>query len=130
MREKFSQHLCNFCSCCNFHFSRREILNNEENSYRSKVFTFSILILVLVISPIIILLVRNAMFTIQNFAGNLVDKTIELRKEKKKSDRLLFEMLPPAVVMQLRQQRQVCNQCFFLLLLYFFADWTLNNKMS
>ncbi|KAI5745457.1 hypothetical protein M8J76_011249 [Diaphorina citri] len=96
-----------------------KILNNEENSYQSKIFTFLILALVLIISPIIILLVRNATFTIQNFAGNLVDKTIELRNEKKKSDRLLFEMLPPAVVMQLRQRRQVPAENFDSVTIYF-----------
>uniref|UniRef100_A0A8D8T3K9 guanylate cyclase n=1 Tax=Cacopsylla melanoneura TaxID=428564 RepID=A0A8D8T3K9_9HEMI len=97
----------------------QEIVNNGEASYRSKMVSFLILLVVLIISPIIIFLVRNATFTIQNFAGNLVDKTIELRNEKKKSDRLLFEMLPPAVVMQLRQRRQVPAENFDSVTIYF-----------
>ena len=43
----------------------------------------------------------------QKFAEKHIARTLELRQEKKKSDRLLFQMLPPPVVKQLKQQRQV-----------------------
>ncbi|PSN38764.1 hypothetical protein C0J52_08888, partial [Blattella germanica] len=66
-----------------------------------------ILVMVLTISPVIIFFVRNATHTIQSFAETLITRTLELRCEKKKSDRLLFQMLPPPVVRQLKQQRQI-----------------------
>jgi len=62
---------------------------------------------VLVISPVIIVLVRNAVATIQMYAASLSDKACELIKEKKKSDDLLYQMLPPSVAQQLKQTQQV-----------------------
>lgn len=41
------------------------------------------------------------------FAVNLSQKAKELKKEKRKSDTLLFQMLPPSVAMQLKQTQQV-----------------------
>lgn len=67
----------------------------------------AILITVLIISPIIIVLVRNAVATIQMYAVNLSEKAKELNTEKKKSDALLFQMLPTSVAQQLKQARQV-----------------------
>ncbi|XP_015606851.1 guanylate cyclase 2G isoform X2 [Cephus cinctus] len=79
----------------------------------------AILVLILIISPIIILLVRNATMTIQKFADTLVLRAHELRCEKGKSDRLLYQMLPPAVVRQLKQQRQVPAENFDSVTIYF-----------
>lgn len=38
---------------------------------------------------------------------NLSLKAKELKREKRKSDSLLFQMLPPSVAMQLKQTQQV-----------------------
>lgn len=101
--------------------------------------TICILTLVLFISPFIIFLVRNATQTIQvfslliyfweeiicyflswqTFASGLVSKTTELKRERKRCDRLLCQMLPKAVVRQLKQRRQV-------LLLYNIVQFTLS----
>lgn len=69
----------------------------------------AILIVVLILSPIIIFLVRNAVATIQLYAANLALKAKELKREKKKSDSLLFQMLPPSIATQLKQTRQVSS---------------------
>ncbi|XP_046389565.1 receptor-type guanylate cyclase Gyc76C-like [Ischnura elegans] len=79
----------------------------------------ALLVLVLGISPVIIFLVRNATQTIQAFGESLYTRTIELKAEKRKSDRLLFQMLPPAVVKQLKQQRQVIAENFESVTIYF-----------
>ena len=47
------------------------------------------------------------LLSIQTFAGTLISCTSELKCEKRKSDHLLFQMLPPPVVKQLKQRRQV-----------------------
>ncbi|KDR12137.1 Atrial natriuretic peptide receptor B [Zootermopsis nevadensis] len=78
-----------------------------------------ILVMVLTISPVIIFFVRNATQTIQTFAGTLITRTLELKCEKRKSDRLLFQMLPPPVVKQLKQQRQVPAESFESVTIYF-----------
>ncbi|XP_071446194.1 uncharacterized protein [Hetaerina americana] len=79
----------------------------------------AILALVLVVSPIIIILVRNAVATIQMYAASLVAKASELREEKQKSDSLLFQMLPPSVAQQLKQTRQVPAEFYESVTVYF-----------
>ncbi|XP_046389564.1 uncharacterized protein LOC124158484 [Ischnura elegans] len=87
--------------------------NNEE------AIGVAILALVLVVSPIIIILVRNAVATIQMYAASLVAKASELREEKQKSDSLLFQMLPPSVAQQLKQTRQVPAEFYESVTVYF-----------
>lgn len=41
------------------------------------------------------------------YALNLAQKAKELKREKRKSDSLLFQMLPPSVAMQLKHTQQV-----------------------
>lgn len=41
------------------------------------------------------------------YASNLAQKARELKREKRKSDTLLFQMLPPSVAQQLKQTQQV-----------------------
>lgn len=51
---------------------------------------------------------------LQNFANILVERTQQLRVEKNKSDKLLRQMLPLAVIQQLKQQRQVRKLLFIV----------------
>ncbi|KAH9632935.1 hypothetical protein HF086_002757 [Spodoptera exigua] len=76
---------------------------------RSEVVCAGILILVCVVSPIIIVLVRNAVNTIQVYASNLAEKARELEYEKELSDSLLYQMLPPSIAKQLKQTQQVIS---------------------
>lgn len=78
-----------------------------------------ILIVVLVISPTIIFLVHKATMTIQIFANTLILKAEELKKEKKKSDRLLFQMLPTTIANELKQKRQVQAKYYDQATIYF-----------
>ena len=47
---------------------------------------------------------------VQTFASGLLTKTSELKRERQRCDRLLCQMLPKAVVKQLKQKKQVENQ--------------------
>lgn len=51
----------------------------------------------------------NSHFYLQTqvYAWNLSEKAKELKREKRKSDRLLFQMLPLTVVTQLKQTQKV-----------------------
>ena len=51
----------------------------------------------------------------QTFASGLVSKTTELKRERKRCDRLLCQMLPKAVVRQLKQKKQVRRLYFAFL---------------
>ncbi|XP_054740745.1 uncharacterized protein LOC129246184 [Anastrepha obliqua] len=79
----------------------------------------AILVVVLCVSPIIIILVKNAAATIQMYAVNLAQKARELKREKRKSDSLLFQMLPPSVAMQLKQTQQVPAEMYEAVTVYF-----------
>lgn len=84
-------------------------------------FGIAILIVVLIVSPIIILLVRKAVATIQMYAVNLAHKARELKREKRKSDSLLFQMLPPTVATQLKQAQTVPAE-YYSAVTIFFSD--------
>uniref|UniRef100_A0A1B6MQA4 guanylate cyclase n=1 Tax=Graphocephala atropunctata TaxID=36148 RepID=A0A1B6MQA4_9HEMI len=79
----------------------------------------AILALVLLIAPIIIILVRNAVATIQMYAAHLAEKAHELKKEKRKSDTLLYQMLPPSVAQRLKQTQQVPAEYYEAVTVYF-----------
>ena len=70
------------------------IVNNEIGSANEQQgLAYAVLILVLIISPCIIFLVRNATLTIQVFSLNLAKKAHELKVEKRKADKLLFQVI-------------------------------------
>lgn len=50
----------------------------------------------------------------QMYAMHLAQKAKELKREKRKSDSLLFQMLPPSVAMQLKQTHQVKSVYHFI----------------
>ncbi|KAJ1527816.1 hypothetical protein ONE63_007762 [Megalurothrips usitatus] len=79
----------------------------------------AILVLVLIVSPVIIVLVRNAVATIQMYAAHLAVKARELKREKRMSDSLLFQMLPPSVAQQLKQTQQVPAEFYEAVTVYF-----------
>lgn len=49
----------------------------------------------------------------QNFTEVLSEKTLEMRKEARKTDRLLYQMLPRQVAMQLKGGQQVSKYTHF-----------------
>lgn len=53
------------------------------------------------------------------YAANLAKKAKELKREKKKSDTLLFQMLPPSVATQLKQTREIPAQYYASVTIYF-----------
>lgn len=56
---------------------------------------------------------------LQLYAANLAKKAKELKREKRKSDTLLFQMLPPSVATQLKQTRQVPAEYYASVTVYF-----------
>ncbi|ODN04011.1 Atrial natriuretic peptide receptor 1 [Orchesella cincta] len=98
---------------------REAVEERLSDAERSAAAAVIVLIVVLVISPTIIFLVHKATTTIQVFANNLIVKAEELKKEKKKSDRLLFQMLPATIAQELKQKRQVQAQYYDQATIYF-----------
>ena len=67
-----------------------------------------ILVLVVALSPVVFVVIHCMTLTIQNYALGLSKKTKELRREKKRSDTLLYQMLPKSVALQLKLSKKVC----------------------
>ncbi|XP_034946269.1 uncharacterized protein [Chelonus insularis] len=101
------------------HMIRDHVNSTLKDASNKQAAGIAIVVLVLVISPIIIILVRNAVATIQMYAANLAQKARELKREKRKSDTLLFQMLPPSVAQQLKQTQQVPAEYYEAVTVYF-----------
>ncbi|XP_042880280.1 uncharacterized protein LOC122258414 isoform X2 [Penaeus japonicus] len=95
------------------------ILSEVTSSNSHVVVGIAILAVVLLISPVIIVLVRMVTRTLQAFTETLQYKTYELRYEKKRSDKLLYQMLPPTVAQQLKQRKQVSAETYESVTIYF-----------
>ncbi|XP_035776158.1 uncharacterized protein LOC118458097 isoform X1 [Anopheles albimanus] len=100
---------------------RSEVQKVLQSADNMETFGIAILVVVLIVSPIIIILVRNAAATIQLYAINLAHKAKELKREKRKSDSLLFQMLPPTVATQLKQAQTVPAE-YYSAVSIFFSD--------
>jgi len=77
-----------------------------------------ILVIVIILSPVVFLVIHRMTLTIQNYALGLSKKTKELRREKKRSDTLLYQMLPKSVALQLKLSKKVCISPFFCCFVY------------
>lgn len=58
-------------------------------------------------------------FSLKIYACNLSEKAKELKREKRKSDILLFQMLPPSVATQLKQTQKVPAEYYDEVTVYF-----------
>ncbi|XP_038061527.1 receptor-type guanylate cyclase daf-11-like [Patiria miniata] len=67
---------------------------------------------VCLVIPIIFILVSKTTQSIQTFASQLTEKTVELKLEKKRSDSLLYRMLPRPVAKQLRRGEDVSAESY------------------
>jgi len=86
---------------------------------QQQAFGIVVLLVVLVISPLIIFLVRNATATIQVFSVSLSLKVHELKMEKKKADALTYQMLPPTVARDYQKTRNLMARQFESVTIYF-----------
>uniref|UniRef100_A0A8W7PCN8 guanylate cyclase n=1 Tax=Anopheles coluzzii TaxID=1518534 RepID=A0A8W7PCN8_ANOCL len=98
---------------------KETILEEIQSARRHQSISIGLVVVILIISPILVLMIQAATSTIQNYSTKLMARTMELRMEKGKSDRLLYQMLPPAVVKQLKQQRQVPAETFDAVTIFF-----------
>merc|ERR1712172_259568 len=97
-----------------------QIVGNELNSANEQQgLGVAVLVLVLIISPVIIFLVRSATITIQVFSLNLARKAYELNMEKRRGDKLLFQMLPPTVAQALQLKKAVTAETYESVTVYF-----------
>lgn len=63
--------------------------------------------------------IKFILLAVQIYACNLSEKAKELKREKRKSDMLLFQMLPPSVATQLKQTQKVPAEYYEEVTVYF-----------
>ncbi|KAI0212510.1 hypothetical protein LSAT2_002553 [Lamellibrachia satsuma] len=78
-----------------------------------------VLALVLIGAPSVTFFIYRMTHRIQEYAVGLSDKTKELRREKKKSDSLLYQMLPKSVALQLKLSKKVSAEVFNHVTIFF-----------
>ena len=67
----------------------------------SQIWGIALLIFVMILSPILVILAKNAISSIQVFAVSVEKKSADMKKQKKKQDALIYKMLPRDVVQKL-----------------------------
>ncbi|XP_072015891.1 retinal guanylyl cyclase 1-like [Amphiura filiformis] len=88
---------------------------------RESSISISIMVAVLLVSPMIIHAIFVQTRKIQHFSANLEMKTRELEEERERSDRLLHQMLPPTIALELKSSGTV-NAEFYQEVTIFFSD--------
>ena len=73
-----------------------------------KEFAFGVCILVslFLISPMIVVLIRNAINALQIFASSLKSKVRDLKREKSRAETLIYQMLPKSVAENLKTKKK------------------------
>ncbi|XP_072035506.1 uncharacterized protein [Amphiura filiformis] len=94
---------------------------DEQLAYSNKQIIVDIILLVVVIGilPIITYLSYKTTKEIQTYALGLSNMTESLKVEKKRSDSLLYRMLPKTVAQRLRQNEKVRPESFDLVTIFF-----------
>ena len=73
---------------------------------REYVFGILVLAVLFLISPMIVVLIRNAVNALQIFSSSLKSKVRDLRREKRRSETLIYQMLPKSVAESLKSNKQ------------------------
>ena len=86
--------------------SMNDLIQDEGKSVDSEyVFGTTIICALCVMSPAIVILIRNAVNALQIFSESFKRKALQLKKEKNKADNLVYQMLPKSVADNLRQDK-------------------------
>ena len=72
-----------------------------------------ILIILFIISPLMVFLVRNAVNSLQVFSASVRVKARALKREKKKAESLITQMLPKTVAENLKQNKSTSEVRLF-----------------
>ena len=76
---------------------------------REYALAIAIIVLLGITSPVIVMVIKNAVLGLQIFSDCLRVKVMELKKEKKRADGLIYQMLPKSVADNLRQPTDLDN---------------------
>ncbi|CAC5405331.1 Guanylate cyclase 32E,Guanylate cyclase soluble subunit beta-2,Receptor-type guanylate cyclase gcy-19,Head-specific guanylate cyclase,Retinal guanylyl cyclase 2,Heat-stable enterotoxin receptor,Olfactory guanylyl cyclase GC-D,Atrial natriuretic peptide receptor 2,Receptor-type guanylate cyclase gcy-9,Receptor-type guanylate cyclase Gyc76C,Soluble guanylate cyclase 89Da,Receptor-type guanylate cyclase gcy-18,Receptor-type guanylate cyclase gcy-28,Receptor-type guanylate cyclase gcy-29,Receptor-type guanylat len=79
----------------------------------------SIVVGAIIMFPVIVLLVYRLYRTLQSFANSLKNKTLDLEHERKRSEQLLYRMLPVAIAKRMMKKKTIVPEYFKSVTVYF-----------
>ena len=87
-------------------FSMKDIIQTEIASVdREYAFGIFVLAILFLISPLIVVLIRNAVRALQVFSLSVKSKVRDLKREKRRSEALIYQMLPKTVADNLKSNK-------------------------
>ena len=87
-------------------FSMKDIIQTEIASVdREYAFGIFVLAILFLISPLIVVLIRNAVRALQVFSSSVKSKVRDLKREKRRSEALIYQMLPKTVADNLKSNK-------------------------
>lgn len=96
--------------------------NNEiDGLTREIIINAVLLVIVILLCPVVILATESLTSSIQTYAITLVDKTKELNNERKRTDGLLYQMVPKQIAEMLKRRKKVDAE-FFKMVTICFTD--------
>lgn len=98
-----------------------QLTANIDSKTQKVAISATLLVLVILLCPIVILAMESLTSDIQRFAITLVDKTKELSREKRKTDTLLYQMVPKPVAEILKRSGEVEAE-YYKAVSVFFSD--------
>ena len=101
------------------YFIQAQSTNLGDAAYVNFVMSLLLLIVVSIVCPLLLYFISKLLRHIQSYAINLSDKTIKLERERRKTENLLYEMLPRSVADQLKRGTNVIAETYENVTLYF-----------
>jgi class 3 adenylate cyclase len=87
-------------------FSMKDIIQSEIASVdREYAFGIFVLAILFLISPLIVVLIRNAVRALQVFSSSVKSKVGDLKREKRRAEALIYQMLPKTVADSLKSNK-------------------------
>lgn len=96
-----------------------ESLEQLRQTDRQVIFAICVFLVVIGVSVVLVYLLHKLVLKLQLFAMDISLKSLQLEQEKKKSDSLLFQMLPHQVALQLKMNKKVEAEHFESVTIYF-----------
>lgn len=109
--------------------ARDVIIMSNNTILTRQIVSCVLLVFVIAMCPVVVKSVVKLTSDIQHYAITLADKTKELKREKKRTDSLLYQMLPKPVADQLKHKSDV-NAEYFKEVTVFFSDVVAFTRIS
>ena len=100
-------------------FLNESLENQKQSAKKNLGLRLAFLIFALLLVPFLVISVYRMTGTIQNYAFQLTQTTLELQEEKRRADTLLYKMFPPSVAEMLKKKQEIPAEHFRSVTIFF-----------